>query len=696
MQMGGPEASGFRGAGLRWGQLLALLGLTGFAISQPLLAVAADNPSMFTFAGVRGWSLLALVLVIAVVPPLVLWVGVVAIGSLHRRAGDVVFLASAAALVALVTVQWVKLAGIERRTLVAASALVAAGAFTWALVRLPTVATFTRYTAALPAVALASFVLSPAGDLLRGSQQALGEPSDEDVAPVVFIMLDELPTRSILDGDQNVDAVRFPRLAEFAEDATWYRDFTTVASKTLQAVPSMLTGREPTDDNSGLWTNHPDNLFDLLAPTHDLEVSETVTQLCGFSTCNLTGAGSGSGLSGALREMGEVWRQRVSLGPISPPDLGQFREEAEPLAIDDRREDDESFLDPDVVRARPDRATDFLESLAQASGASLHYLHLMLPHQPWILYPDGTPFDTVDAFTDAELPPVLVPDWGLVTMEQRHLLQAQYTDRLLGEIFDVLRTTGRYDESLVVVTADHGIAFQTWPQMRNLDPDVPETLSSIAYVPLFVKEPGQTEGRTADTNLMGPDLLPTMADILGVEPAGEVDGLAATDPRIAERGDRKHIYDLGSGFAAEFQGILEFDAGYRPTAEGRWTGNIDSADHPLGGLFTHLGVDEYLGADPAALPVVKGGRARTAALEAIEATTGETALGYLHGHIDDEPDEGTLLVAFDGEIVSAAPVGGGAFQTVLPPPDDEGSRGEPEMLHLVDGELRQLEIVDLR
>src|SRR5690606_35511427 len=207
---------------------------------------------------------------------------------------------------------------------------------------------------------------------------------------------------------------------------------------TLQAVPSLLTGRDPVEDRSGLWTNHPDNLFDLLAPTHHLEASESATQLCGYSTCELTGIRPAPGLGQVFREIGGVWRQRVSLDPIGPPDLGQFEEEARPLVPEDRRSGDGGLQDPEFVQRRPDRVTDFLESLAQPTGTSLHYLHLLLPHQPWVHYPDGTTYGRAEEFSEAALPLVRAGDWGMVEREQAHLFQAEYTDRLLGEIFDTL------------------------------------------------------------------------------------------------------------------------------------------------------------------------------------------------------------------------------------------------------------------
>ncbi len=92
---------------------------------------------------------------------------------------------------------------------------------------------------------------------------------------------------------------------------------------------------------------------------------------------------------------------------------------------------------------------------------SLYYLHLMLPHQPWGRWPDGGRYDRLDSYVldlaegDRGLP-FSWNEWIAAVSEQRHLLQAQYTDRLVGELMEGLRDEGLYDDSLVIVTADHG------------------------------------------------------------------------------------------------------------------------------------------------------------------------------------------------------------------------------------------------
>ena len=50
---------------------------------------------------------------------------------------------------------------------------------------------------------------------------------------------------------------------------------------------------------------------------------------------------------------------------------------------------------------------------------------------------------------------------------QRHLLQAGYTDALVGQILDRVEEVGLYDESAIVVTADHGVAFHADENRRH-------------------------------------------------------------------------------------------------------------------------------------------------------------------------------------------------------------------------------------
>ena len=119
----------------------------------------------------------------------------------------------------------------------------------------------------------------------------------------------------------------------------------------------------------------------------------------------------------------------------------------------------------------------------------------------------------------------------------RHLLQVGYTDRLVGELLDRLERTGLLERALVVVTADHGYSFRVGVKSRRLISD--DNVEEIAPVPLFVKAPGQMEGRGEPGRSCGTSTCsPTIADLLGTQVFYEQDGRSAFSREARERDAR--------------------------------------------------------------------------------------------------------------------------------------------------------------
>ncbi len=156
-----------------------------------------------------------------------------------------------------------------------------------------------------------------------------------------------------------------------------------------------------------------------------------------------------------------------------------------------------------------------------------------------------------DDWVDQEWPPELG--------RQRLQLQLGYVDALLGELFDSLRDEGRYDESLVVVAADHGIGFRPGGPIRGIEGQElsDADLAELAWVPLFVKTPGQRDGVVSDANIETVDIVPTIADVLDAELPWAVDGRSAFGP---ERGDTKTYAPSNvTPFGVEALEPVEFD-----------------------------------------------------------------------------------------------------------------------------------------
>lgn len=649
-----PEATA-RG---RIGELLVLCGLTGFAITQPVLSVLGEEPEFFTFRRSTGVAIVATSLLIALVPATVLWLCTFAVGRIRPLAGWVLHLTIVAGLVAVAMLQVTKQYGLEspivQLGISTAFGLTAAALYA----RFDVVARWARYTAVLPVLAVVSFLLlSPVSVLFESAATVNSAGSSGDEPSVVMLVLDELPTASLLDDERQIDAVRFPNFASLAQDATWYRNHTTVATGTRQAVPAMLTGREP-EDLAPVLADHPDNLFTLLAPSHDLHVSESMTNLCDFQGC---GVGEPPGLleqiDRILSGAADVMETRVSPGPADTVAYDDF---AEVLASDVPLEDAD-----DQLRAAPERFDEFLTTIQPTDEPALWYQHLLLPHQPWRTYPDGTQY-----VSDTRLAQGGGADWLLTLHQQRHLLQAQYTDALLGRLLDRLKEADLYDDSVVVVVADHGIAFREGVNSR-LWSDA--GASGIAFSPLLVKAPGQTAGTIDDRNVLGFDVLPTIAGLVGRDVPWAIDGASAASDAIDERSDEKVIFDFGAAMLPTERTVNRFHTdGHLPSAQDRRIRSRTAAEPPLTGLVEQAGAAPWIGQHLDTLVTDAGGEVDIEGIAALEDPRRSSRSAVVTGELTGIPrGPGRILVAVNGTVVTGAPVivpieGRPWFRTLLP------------------------------
>lgn len=638
-----PRADSTAGA-----QLLVLLGLTGFAISQPLLGVLGTEPTWFTFRGADRSHIILFALVVAVAPPLALWAAGLAVRAASARWAWWTHLLAVTALAGLAIEQVARTSDVPTLPLLVVSGVGAAG-FGVAYAAQPGVRLWSRYTAVLPVLAVGAFVLaSPTGDLVTARASGPADAVASDAPSVLFLLLDELPTQSLLGADGQIDSVRFPNLAALADDGTWYPSYSTSASFTRMAVPSILASTAPQSDQP-TFTNHPDTLFTLLAPTHEMRVSETVTQLCDPATCPASeGAGGALSIVADLVADGAgVLRDRISLHDEEPrlddfaPDL-QANEASSPGAV----------ADPDWVGQVPTVHAEFLRTIEPVDRPTLWFLHLLLPHQPWHLYPDGREYEAPASFdelvTDGQPRP-----WIDALTEQQHLLQLQYTDALVGQALDALRDAGEYDDTIVVVTADHGVSFRTGSPRRAATED---NVTDLAYAPLIIKAPGGEP--TSAGNVVSDDLLPTIAELLDLSVPWEVRGHPIGSAAQLDRGPTKEFYDFGLDFVRPpLEGIITFyTRDGSPSIEDRWVGPIDARDGPLAGLLDIVEAGPWLGRTID--EVARGSVDADAEVQSPDALRDPSSVppGFVIVRMEGDLDvDDVVLLELNGTIVTAAP-----------------------------------------
>jgi arylsulfatase A-like enzyme len=186
-------------------------------------------------------------------------------------------------------------------------------------------------------------------------------------------------------------------------------------------------------------------------------------------------------------------------------------------------------------------ALDWLDR-APAGRPAFLFLNYMEPHQPWLAPP---PYDewsralpAARRLADKNLYTHAVRELG---SEERDFIVANYDGQLaamdaaLGALLDALRARGRYENALVIVTADHGELLGEHGQMGHIARMLYEPL---LRVPLVVKFPGADRRRgTTETPVQLVDVLPTVLAAAGAPAPAGVQGQPLPDvthPILAE------------------------------------------------------------------------------------------------------------------------------------------------------------------
>lgn len=364
------------------------------------------------------------------------------------------------------------------------------------------------------------------------------------------MVLDEFPLISLLDRNDQIDASLFPALAGFADESHWYRNTVTAGLFTNLALAAITTGQ--TAEHGEFATSfrtQPQNLFNLLGESHEIFAREPMTQMCPPAFCGLDPeqrvdlamlASDVTLIYGHLLLPMPLRDQLVKLGARWKGFRVDWRSgQADETGGGGRPTLKIGLGRGDQARAYVDYFRDLLVS-PTGDRPPLYFLHLMLPHQPWRFLPSGRSYVS----SDLTRPRGMLKDgrwgddaWLSTQARQRHLLQAVYTDVLVGQLLTRMKQSGLYHDALIVIAADHGIAFD--PGKKSRRPDH-ETAPDILFVPLLIKYPGQSDGVVVDAPTSTLDILPTIASVLECEIPWPVEGRSLIVPEGGPRASFPH------------------------------------------------------------------------------------------------------------------------------------------------------------
>jgi hypothetical protein len=547
---------------------LHVAGLWAIAVVQPLLDVVGRAPEFFVAHRAGSTDILLLLAALLLLAPLAPIALIGLAGVLGSRARAFVTGMILTVLVGLVAVQVLKQLGVATWTVAAAPALATGLLAAVSYSRFAGFRSFFTMLAAGIVVVPVAFAQQPGIRRLivphtKGSPPAEPGAAGFRPAPVVLIVFDELPLVSLLDEHRGIDPAHYPNMSALARDGVWFRNATTVSAYTRWALPAIVTGLRPKRDAVPTSGNFPDTLFSFLGRTHRFEVIESLSAMCPRSLCidpsdtvrtRLSGIGADLSIIATYVFLTPDLHKRLQLPDVTAQWAGFKRGVDAGMDMSPRawqRNHAKRFMED-----RRQLVTSFVDGIsASDQQPTLYFLHTLLPHQPWVLLPSGQRNSSLAPLPGALREVPLTDEWELAQNQQRHLLQVGFIDRLVGRVIARLKDTGLYERALVVITADHGVAFMAGQPNRTLSL---ANVTEIMRVPLFVKFPAGVQTstlfpeinehgqRVSDRNVEAVDIAPTVADALGLRLSWATDGGSLLDVSVPPRPEKWIAADGGS------------------------------------------------------------------------------------------------------------------------------------------------------
>jgi arylsulfatase A-like enzyme len=356
-----------------------------------------------------------------------------------------------------------------------------------------------------------------------------------------------------------------PQLEEFAKDALVFTQARTTAGWTLPGHASMLTGMYPSRHGAHLAGGFQggqsiDGRRNVAFPlAADKTTMTEVLRDRGYHTGAFV-----SNFSYLYRDFGlaqgfNIYDDKPGLLMRLKPPVVRFVQRFSP-----------GFCLKPFRSARDINASSLVWLDAQAKDRpAFVFLNYMEPHQPWLA---PAPFDQwvwglpeAHALATQNLYTHEVKDF---TKEQLDFIVANYDgqvaamDHAFGELIEALKARGRYENALIIVTADHGELLGDHGQVGHMGRMLYE---GLLHIPMIVKFPGEDRPRgRVDTPVQNLDVPPTALTIAGAPIPAGVQGQHLRDvtrPSFAEEDINPFLVTSYGEF---------YDRGMRVLFDGNW------------------------------------------------------------------------------------------------------------------------------
>gem|GEM_PF-2201552 len=185
------------------------------------------------------------------------------------------------------------------------------------------------------------------------------------------------------------------------------------------------------------------------------------------------------------------------------------------------------FLEGNVLKGRSSfykKILTYFKNLLPSASGHFIYIHFLSPHSPYQPpEPYCSMFDkdyqgnikgTQKTLIDINKQKILVTERDIRHLRALYDGNLNYIDHILGEIFKAIKSNGIYDNSLIIITSDHGEGLMEHGYLFHNQYVYEESI----HVPLILKFPKSYNliQKKIETIVELIDLYPTILDYLGI------------------------------------------------------------------------------------------------------------------------------------------------------------------------------------
>ncbi len=334
------------------------------------------------------------------------------------------------------------------------------------------------------------------------------EPTSLSRPNLVVILVDTLRADHL--GFHGYERDTTPFLDSIAREGVVYEQATAVSSYTRESVSALFTGSLPSMSGSLGWYATPADHISTLASHYAQAGYRTGC----FTTTLMLG-------DSAYARGFDTVEHLVTKGGVSG-------------------------MGPQLTHA----ALDFAKG---ADGQPfMMYVHYFDPHAPYeppsdlkTRFTDSPHPDPVGLYTELRpnVPQYVAKGFGpgdalFEDQQQRYDAEISATDRALASLFAGLEDMGAADNTLVVITSDHGEEFLEHRFVEHAWTLYQESV----HVPLIFWWPGQLHPRRIATPVSAIDIAPTLYALQGLETSAPTDGQALMDSQGRSVAENRPVF----------------------------------------------------------------------------------------------------------------------------------------------------------